>query len=255
MSHGYSGSALPAEALRHLTSLQELDFSNNHISSMSDTSFHFLKNLRLLELHDNRIEQVLKGTFQGDIHSKLEEISLRFNHLTSISQHTFFDLEALRKLHLDDNKIDKVERRAFMNLDELEYLSLRGNKLNNLADESFQNLPKLEILDMAFNQLPNFNFDYFDQVGTLSNLNVNVSHNQIRQLMYNSSWSGRNEHGKLCIHIVIQFCISLISLQAECTIRILKFWIFRTITYPLYILATSALLRSRLRICTLVTIR
>lgn len=195
MSHGYSGSALPAEALRHLTSLQELDFSNNHISSMSDTSFHFLKNLRLLELHDNRIEQVLKGTFQGDIHSKLEEISLRFNHLTSISQHTFFDLEALRKLQLDDNKIDKVERRAFMNLDELEYLSLRGNKLNNLADESFQNLPKLEILDMAFNQLPNFNFDYFDQVGTLSNLNVNVSHNQIRQLMYNSSWSGRNEHG------------------------------------------------------------
>lgn len=164
---------------------------------MSDTSFHFLKNLRLLELHDNRIEQVLKGTFQGDIHSKLEEISLRFNHLTSISQHTFFDLEALRKLHLDDNKIDKIERRAFMNLDELEYLSLRGNKINNLADESFQNLPKLEILDMAFNQLPNFNFDYFDQVGTLSNLNVNVSHNQIRQLMYNSSWSGRNEHGRV----------------------------------------------------------
>ncbi|XP_017122826.1 chaoptin [Drosophila elegans] len=197
MSHGYSGSALPAEPLRHLTSLQELDFSNNHISSMSDTSFHFLKNLRLLELHDNRIEQVLKGTFQGDIHSKLEEISLRFNHLTSVSQHTFFDLEALRKLQLDDNKIDKIERRAFMNLDELEYLSLRGNKMNNLADESFQNLPKLEILDMAFNQLPNFNFDYFDQVGTLSNLNVNVSHNQIRQLMYNSSWSGRNEHGTM----------------------------------------------------------
>lgn len=38
--------------------------SNNKIQSMSDTSFHFLKNLRLLELHDNRIEQVMKGTFQ-----------------------------------------------------------------------------------------------------------------------------------------------------------------------------------------------
>ncbi|XP_037955244.1 chaoptin isoform X2 [Teleopsis dalmanni] len=197
ISHGFSGTALPAEPMRHLTSLQELDFSNNKIQSMSDTSFHFLKNLRLLELHDNRIEQVLKGTFQGDIHSKLEEISFRFNHMTQVSQHTFFDLEALRKLHLDDNKIDRVERRAFMNLDELEHLSLRGNKLNNLAEESFQNLPKLEILDLAFNKLPNFNFDYFDQVGTLSNLNVNVSHNEIKMLMYNSSWSGRNDHGSM----------------------------------------------------------
>ncbi|XP_011212502.1 chaoptin isoform X1 [Bactrocera dorsalis] len=197
ISHGFTGTALPADPLRHLTSLQELDFSNNKITSMSDTSFHFLKNLRLLELHDNRIEQVMKGTFQGDIHSKLEEISLRFNHLTQVSQHTFFDLEALRKLHLDDNKIERVERRAFMNLDELEHLSLRGNKLNNLADESFQNLPKLEILDMAFNNLPNFNFDYFDQVGTLSTLNVNVSHNQIKMLMYNSSWAGRADHGSM----------------------------------------------------------
>lgn len=64
IAHGFSGTALPAEPLRHLTSLQELDMSNNKIQSMSDTSFHFLKNLRLLELHDNRIEQVMKGTFQ-----------------------------------------------------------------------------------------------------------------------------------------------------------------------------------------------
>ncbi|XP_013100006.1 chaoptin isoform X1 [Stomoxys calcitrans] len=197
IAHGFSGNALPAEPLRHLTSLQELDMSNNKIQTMSDTSFHFLKNLRLLELHDNRIEQVMKGTFQGDIHSKLEEISFRFNYMTQISQHTFFDLEALRKLHLDDNKIERVERRAFMNLDELEHLSLRGNKLNNLAEESFQNLPKLEVLDMAFNMLPNFNFDYFDQVGTLSNLMVNVSHNQIKMLMHNSSWTGRGDHGSM----------------------------------------------------------
>lgn len=67
ISHGFTGTALPADPLRHLTSLQELDFSNNKITSMSDTSFHFLKNLRLMELHDNRIEQVMKGTFQVNI--------------------------------------------------------------------------------------------------------------------------------------------------------------------------------------------
>lgn len=50
--------------MRHLTSLQQLDLSNNQLKTMSDTSFHFLKNLKHLELQDNRIEQVLKGTFQ-----------------------------------------------------------------------------------------------------------------------------------------------------------------------------------------------
>lgn len=50
--------------MRPLTSLQELDLSNNQIKTMSDTCFHFLKNLRVLALQDNRIEQVLKGTFQ-----------------------------------------------------------------------------------------------------------------------------------------------------------------------------------------------
>lgn len=64
IAHGLTGTALPADAMRHLTSLQQLDLSNNQLKTMSDTSFHFLKNLKHLELQDNRIEQVLKGTFQ-----------------------------------------------------------------------------------------------------------------------------------------------------------------------------------------------
>lgn len=58
---------VPADVMRHLTSLQELDLSNNQIKTMSDTCFHFLKNIHVLALHDNRIEQVMKGTFQVEI--------------------------------------------------------------------------------------------------------------------------------------------------------------------------------------------
>jgi Leucine-rich repeat (LRR) protein len=94
MSHGLgSMSSLPSDALKSLTSLQELDMSNNKISSLSDTSFHFLKNLRTLEMHDNVIDELKKGTFQGDIHVKLEEVSFEFNNIKQISQHTFVDLE------------------------------------------------------------------------------------------------------------------------------------------------------------------
>lgn len=55
---------LPANALRPLTNLQLLDLSNNKIRSVSDTSFHFLKKIKKLELQDNEITELLKGTFQ-----------------------------------------------------------------------------------------------------------------------------------------------------------------------------------------------
>jgi hypothetical protein len=65
----------------------------SRLSSLSDTSFHFMKNLRMLEMHDNTIDDLKKGTFQGDIHVKLEEASFAFNNIKQISQHTFVDLE------------------------------------------------------------------------------------------------------------------------------------------------------------------
>lgn len=57
-------SNIPIDAIKVLTNLEELDFSNNKLKIMQDTSFHFLKKLQILELHDNMIEEVPKGTFQ-----------------------------------------------------------------------------------------------------------------------------------------------------------------------------------------------
>jgi hypothetical protein len=66
VSHGLAASVsnIPSEALRPLTNVQYLDFSNNRLRSMPETSFHFLKRLRVLELQDNQIDAVQKGTFQ-----------------------------------------------------------------------------------------------------------------------------------------------------------------------------------------------
>lgn len=70
ISNGITINAIPTD-IRYLTSLQELDFSNNKIKTMTDTCFHFLKNIHILALHDNQIEQVLKGTFQVKNRNKL----------------------------------------------------------------------------------------------------------------------------------------------------------------------------------------
>lgn len=108
ISHGLSSEIISFPiALRPLTSLQNLDLSNNHLSSLSETSLHFLTNLRTLELNDNSIDQISKGTFQGDHHSSLQLISLNFNLIRRIEQHTFVDLKVM-----NDIRRKKMKRKS-----------------------------------------------------------------------------------------------------------------------------------------------
>ncbi|XP_018053036.1 PREDICTED: chaoptin [Atta colombica] len=189
MSHGLSSSIseIPNRPFKSLTNLQHLDLSNNKIRSLSATSFHFLKRIKRIELQDNEIDSILKGTFQGDIHSTLEEINFAFNQVRDLQTHTFIDLSALMTINLEDNTIERIEKRAFINMNRLKYINLRGNKIRDITDEAFQNLPDLEFLDLAYNNLNEFDFASFDQVGTLSSFKVNVSHNEISRLWVNST--------------------------------------------------------------------
>jgi Leucine-rich repeat (LRR) protein len=93
ITHGFAGSVTHLPDLRELTSVEELDFSNNKIKTISDIAFHTMKNLRTLKMNDNQIDQLPKGIFQRDFHQKLEEVSFEFNNLRHISTHTFVDLE------------------------------------------------------------------------------------------------------------------------------------------------------------------
>lgn len=94
ISHGLSSSiTLFPEVLKELEALRKIDFSNNKIRTLTDLSFYFLKNLEIVNLNDNQIEFMPKGTFQSDVHRRLEEISMEFNSLKNIITHTFVDLE------------------------------------------------------------------------------------------------------------------------------------------------------------------
>ncbi|XP_050075895.1 chaoptin [Anopheles maculipalpis] len=183
-SHGLGAQLVvfPIDAFRKLTALEALDLSNNRLKAVGDTAFHLLRNLVSLELHDNQIDTLAKGTFQADIHTKLMMISLSYNNIKQLFTHTFVDLEELEALLLEDNRIETIEKRTFMNLGNLKLINLRGNRLTKIADEAFQNLPELEKLDLAYNSLAAFDFMYLDQVGSLTSLEVDVSHNKIKTL-------------------------------------------------------------------------
>lgn len=65
---------------------------------------------------------------------------------------------------------------------------------------SLQNLPELARLDLSYNYLKQFDFDFFDQVGTLTNLMVNVSHNHLSDLSDNTtSFINLREQGNITI--------------------------------------------------------
>lgn len=83
-----------------------------------------------------------------------------------------------------------------MNLQRLKRLNLKGNRIATISYEAFQNLPELEDLDMAYNRMNSFDFSIFDQVGTLSILHVNVSHNKLVDLVVNVPINFENSLGE-----------------------------------------------------------
>ncbi|XP_048520977.1 chaoptin isoform X2 [Dendroctonus ponderosae] len=206
LAHAFSSSvtSIPGDGIKVLNNLEYLDLSNNKFRIMEENSFHFLGKLRKLELQDNIIETIHKGTFQSDIHSNLEQIYLSFNTLKSISQHTFVHLPKLEQLHIDDNKLETLERRSFMNLERLKRLNLKGNKLATISYEAFQNLPELEHLDMSYNKIEKFDFNILDQVGTLAMFHLNVSHNVLNKLVLNMPSTFVNDIGSGGYHSNIQ---------------------------------------------------
>lgn len=64
LAHALSMNEIPSKSFKDLTNLQYLDMSNNKIRTMPDNSFHFLKRIKKIELQDNEISEIKKGTFQ-----------------------------------------------------------------------------------------------------------------------------------------------------------------------------------------------
>ncbi|KAL1140925.1 hypothetical protein AAG570_000853, partial [Ranatra chinensis] len=183
--------SFPGSFLRPLNALRVLKLNHNHLKVFpQDVSK--LGNLKILHAQDNSIDSLGNNIFKEEVHRKLEEVDLSFNRIPKVTTGTFSDLDRLKNLYLPDNIISQVDRGAFANLAELTGLWLRGNRIPNLPPEAFQNLPNLQILDLAFNSLKEFNFACLEQVGTLSELTVNVSHNALRSMVVNVTLGGKD---------------------------------------------------------------
>lgn len=183
---GLTLTRLPPQPMHFLANLKILDMSNNRLTFLQNDCFRKMRHLKLLNLQDNKLEKLSRHMFRGEYTPELESVHLSFNSIEEIDSQTFHDIRTLKYIYLDDNLIKKIGKTAFSNLENLEYLSLEGNNIRFLEYEAFQNIPKIRHLDLSFNELTNLNLDAFEQVGALSSLKIDASHNKMASLSMNN---------------------------------------------------------------------
>lgn len=191
VNNGLSLTRLPPQPMAFLVNLRKLDLSNNKLTFIQNECLRKMKNLVILNLQDNKIDELSEHQFSSEFTPLLKTIQLSFNEIRKIDRYTFHDIKTLRYIYMDDNKIRRVHKNAFSNLATVEYISLAGNNIRELELEAFQNMPKVRCIDLSYNEMDNLNLDAFEQVGILSALKIDASHNEMFSLEHVTNGSSR----------------------------------------------------------------
>uniref|UniRef100_A0A1A9YUK8 Uncharacterized protein n=1 Tax=Glossina morsitans morsitans TaxID=37546 RepID=A0A1A9YUK8_GLOMM len=105
------------------------------ITVIFESDFQRLTKLRILQLTDNQIHTIEKGTFQDLI--SLEQLDLSHNAIATIGRRLFKGAHSLRSLQLDYNQITCMDEHAFKGLVELEVFGLTRLRALRLSDNPF----------------------------------------------------------------------------------------------------------------------
>jgi len=138
------------ESFGNLTSIKEVDLSNNNLNSLPST-FGKLDTLQTLNLSSNKIQSL---------------------------PYTFGNLDSLRYFYASSNAFGKTLAESVGNLKSIQEINLSNNKIDSLPT-TFGNLDTLQILNLSSNNLIALPINF----GELNNLQtVNLSNNKIKEL-------------------------------------------------------------------------
>ncbi|XP_055086357.1 matrix-remodeling-associated protein 5-like [Periophthalmus magnuspinnatus] len=122
---------------------RRINLGFNSIHLLQNSSLSGLKNLELLMLHSNHLQQIPPGVF-SDM-KNLQILKLSYNKLEELwSEHTFSGLSSLTRLYLDHNQLRWIHPRALLLLPRLRLLKLQGNRLLQLHPQALCTLSVLE---------------------------------------------------------------------------------------------------------------
>ena len=142
-----------------------------------------LINLTEIELYNNEIMKIEKGTFRKLYN--LKTLILSNNILTEIEEDNFSDLINLNVLMLNDNNITLIKDSSFKNLINLTEIELSNNEIMKIEKGIFSKLYNLNALNLSYNKLIEIEEDNFND---LINLNILMLNNNNITLIKDSSF-------------------------------------------------------------------
>ncbi|XP_032668461.1 protein artichoke isoform X2 [Odontomachus brunneus] len=189
---GADGDGNGSSALYPLRSLKCLNLTHNELREFSLTSLRGLRELRLLDLSNNRIARLHRGRSSSEnlveeegeeiAGGNIQDICLQHNELRSLDGSVFLGMKELQRLNLSHNALGPtIGPRDLHGLDGLRVLDISHNQLTTLEDTSETWLPSLEELNASHNRLVTLSGRDFRGFPVLCWADVSV--NQIRTLM------------------------------------------------------------------------
>lgn len=183
MGRGFSFSNLPDpnhsvfEGLGN-SSVTFLDLSENRISALKERVFSPLRQVAIIDVSHNRVNQIHRNAFQG-LQGHLKMLNLSHNLLGEIYSYTFASLTNLHVLDLSHNHIGALGYHSFDGLPNLTVMYLTGNSLRDLGFPAA--LPSLGYLMLDDNRLTSSSVNTITQFA--SNVKkLNIEGNRLTNL-------------------------------------------------------------------------
>ncbi|XP_069775073.1 leucine-rich repeat-containing protein 38-like [Narcine bancroftii] len=129
--------------------VRKILMSNNQIQEIPVDFFMYYGDLVYLDLSNNSLTTISKGTFST---TKLIYLDLRYNNFSQLDSGTFSSAHRLVMLRLGNNpNLEKVDKEAFQSLSDLQVLELNDNALEILSVTTLSSLPSLRTVRLEGN--------------------------------------------------------------------------------------------------------
>lgn len=158
------------------SAVEIFDLSKNRIYALQMAVFSPLKNVKIIDVSLNKINQINRNAFSG-LQGHLRMLNLSYNLLGEIYSYTFNSLTDLRVLDLSYNHIGVLGYKAYSGLPKLRALYLTGNSLRELGFPA--SLPNIEFLLLGDNKLNSLS--NIVDLG-MNSIYVNVSDNRLTNM-------------------------------------------------------------------------
>lgn len=150
--------------------LEEVDFSENLISTLEPNAFSTLQSLKVLKLRGNQLKLVPMGAFAKL--GNLTSLDLSENKMVILLDYTFQDLKSLKHLEVGDNDLVYISHKAFSGLLGLEDLTIERCNLTSISGQTLSYLRSLVTLRLRHLSITALEDQNFRKLSNLRGLDI-----------------------------------------------------------------------------------